>query len=94
MGGGAGTDQPATPAPRRSAPPREVVPPAVAVSSRAVVACGTVLWTLALLVVLLVPDLRSGPRSWWPWVPACGTGLGLLGWGYLARGRGNAADAD
>ncbi|WP_194288625.1 DUF2530 domain-containing protein [Ornithinicoccus halotolerans] len=93
MGDGTGTERPADRAAGRPAP-REVVPPAVAVSSRAVAAWGTALWAVALAVVLLVPDLRVGARSWWPWVPACGMALGLLGWAYLARGRGNAAEAE
>ncbi|MCA0437993.1 MAG: DUF2530 domain-containing protein [Actinobacteria bacterium] len=51
------------------------------------------LWALALIVTLLVPALHTGERSWWPWCCIIGLALGALGYGYLRRGRGNAADA-
>lgn len=50
-------------------------------------------WALVLLVVLAVPALRTGERDWWVWVPVAGLALGAVGHVYLARGRGNAADA-
>ena len=46
-----------------------------------------------LVVLLLVPSLREGERSWWIWVPVTGMLLGALGYVYLRRGRGNAAMA-
>ena len=55
-----------------------------------IVQVGTAAWLLALVVVLLVPALHEGERDWWPWCCVAGAGLGLLGWGYLRRGRGNA----
>ncbi len=51
------------------------------------------LWALGLLVTLVVPDLHNGDRSWWPWCCVAGLVLGALGYLYLRRGRGNAADA-
>ena len=51
------------------------------------------LWVLALAVVLVVPDLHTGDRSWWPWTCLAGVVLGALGYAYLRRGRGNAAGA-
>lgn len=74
-------------------PDAEVHPPTVPLRTIAVVAWGTVLWAVALVIVLLVPDLHSGNRSWWPWVPVAGIGLGALAYVYLRRGRGNAAEA-
>jgi len=58
-----------------------------------IVAGGVLAWLLALLVTLAVPSLRTGERSWWPWCCVAGAALGGLGWAYLRRGRGNAADA-
>lgn len=54
---------------------------------------GLALWAIALLVLLLVPSLREGGRDWWVWVPVAALALGAVGHTYLARGRGNAADA-
>jgi Protein of unknown function (DUF2530) len=51
------------------------------------------LWAVALVVTLLVPSLHDGDRSWWPWCCVAGLGLGLIGYAYLRRGRGNAAEA-
>ena len=58
-----------------------------------VIEIGMALWALALVVLLAVPALHEGGRDWWPWVPVAGIALGALGWAYLRRGRGNAADA-
>lgn len=58
-----------------------------------IVAGGVLAWLLALLVTLAVPSLRTGERSWWPWCCIAGAALGGIGWAYLRRGRGNAADA-
>lgn len=54
---------------------------------------GLLVWVLALIVILAIPALRTGERSWWVWVPVAGLILGGLGHIYLSRGRGNAADA-
>ena len=56
-----------------------------------VVLVGTLLWLVALVVILAVPALRSGSRDWWPWAAVSGALLGLVGLAYLRRGRGNAA---
>jgi uncharacterized membrane protein len=56
-----------------------------------VVVIGTVVWLVALVVILAVPDLRSGSRDWWPWAALSGALLGLVGLAYVRRGRGNAA---
>ena len=58
-----------------------------------IVLVGSAVWALALLLVLLVPSWHSGDRGWWPWACVSGLVLGLLGWAYLRRGRGNAAMA-
>jgi hypothetical protein len=51
------------------------------------------LWAVALVVVLVVPNLHEGSRFWWPWCCVAGIVLGLIGYAYLRRGRGNAAEA-
>ena len=58
-----------------------------------VVLWGIALWAVALVVTLAVPALHSGDRSWWPWSCVAGIALGLLGYSYVRRGRGNASDA-
>lgn len=73
--------------------PRADTPAPLHVDTLRIVEAGIACWAVALLVVLLVPALREGERDWWVWVPVAGLGLGALGWAYLRRGRGNAADA-
>lgn len=73
------------------APVAPVAP--VRVPTRRVVEAGSAAWALALAVLLAVPDLHTGDRSWWPWCAVCGLALGGIGWVYVRRGRGNAADA-
>lgn len=51
------------------------------------------LWAAALLITLVVPALHTDERSWWPWCCVAGLTLGALGYVYVRRGRGNAADA-
>ncbi len=58
-----------------------------------IVEWGVGVWALALVLTLTVPGLREGPRTWWPWCCVAGIVLGGIGWAYLRRGRGNAADA-
>src|SRR5215218_1536111 len=65
----------------------------VAVDTQRIVLAGLVCWLVALVVVLAVPSLHEGARSWWPWVCVAGLVLGVLGLGYVHRGRGNAAGA-
>jgi hypothetical protein len=62
--------------------------------SRRVVLAGISCWAIALIVTLLTNSLHSGERSWWPWTCVAGLTLGLAGWAYLRRGRGNAAQAE
>ena len=63
------------------------------VATVTVVRVGTAVWTLALLVTLLVPALRTGERHWWPWACVTGIVLGVVGLVMLRRGRGNFAGA-
>ena len=72
--------------------PAEELQP-VAVPMTRIVEIGLVVWAVALVVCLVVPALREGSRSWWPWCCATGIVLGLIGLAYLRRGRGNAAEA-
>ena len=58
-----------------------------------IIEVGLGLWLVALVVILIVPTLHEGPRSWWPWGAVAGLGLGLVGYAYVRRGRGNASDA-
>lgn len=66
----------------------------LAVPTRRIIRIGLALWALALVVTLAVPALRSEERSWWPWACVAGLGLGMLGYTYVARGRGNAVGAE
>jgi hypothetical protein len=65
----------------------------LAVSTPRVVLWGELAWVVALVVILAVPSLHEGDRHWWPWVPVAGIVLGLIGFSYVRRGRGNAAGA-
>lgn len=65
----------------------------LAVSTVRVIMWGQLGWVLALAVVLAVPSLHEDERDWWPWVPVTGLVLGLVGYLYVRRGRGNAAGA-
>ncbi|GAA2168085.1 hypothetical protein GCM10009845_30840 [Pedococcus bigeumensis] len=65
----------------------------LAVSTARVVLWGELAWVVALVVILAVPALHEGERDWWPWVPVAGIVLGLIGFSYVRRGRGNAAGA-
>lgn len=64
--------------------------PPMPVATRTVIKVGMVLWAVALVVTLLVPSLHEGERSWWPWTCAAGLALGVFGYLYVRRGRGNA----
>lgn len=79
------------PVPANAGP--EVIAPEAPLRTLTVVRWGMAAWALVLLVVLAVPALRTGERDWWVWVPVAGLALGAVGHVYLARGRGNAADA-
>lgn len=71
-----------------------MTPPApVQVDTVRVIEIGIALWAVALVAVLAIPALREGERDWWVWVPVAGILLGALGWVYVRRGHGNAADA-
>lgn len=78
---------------RKSPAAGQIQPPDVTLRTITLVGWGIIAWTIALAVILLVPSLRSDERSWWVWVPVAGLALGGLGYGYLRRGRGNAAEA-
>ncbi len=58
-----------------------------------IVEWGIAVWAAALVLSLALPTLHTGSRSWWPWCCGAGVALGGVGWAYLRRGRGNAADA-
>lgn len=58
-----------------------------------IIEAGMAAWVVALVVTLLVPALHQGDRSWWPWTCVAGFLLGILGWAYVRRGRGNARGA-
>ena len=75
------------------APGGQIRPPEVTLRTITLVGWGILAWAVVLLVLLIVPSLRTGERSWWVWVPVAGIALGVLGYGYLRRGKGNAAEA-
>ncbi len=76
------------------APAEETVPLSWQVRSDRIVLVGCAFWAVALVVTLIVPSWHGGDRSWWPWTCVTGLVLGLVGWLYLRRGRGNAAEAN
>ncbi|MEI2776689.1 MAG: DUF2530 domain-containing protein [Tetrasphaera sp.] len=70
-----------------------VAPEPLRVRNSSIVLAGMAVWALALAVILLVPRLHAGERSWWPWACVTGLTLGAIGYVYVRRGRGNAAAA-
>ena len=68
--------------------------PPMPVRSTNVIKVGVALWAIALVVTLVVPSLHEGDRSWWPWTCVAGLALGLFGYLYVRRGRGNAEGAE
>lgn len=68
--------------------------PPMPVRTVTVIQVGMVAWAIALVVILAVPELRTGDRSWWPWTCVSGLVLGAIGWLYVRRGRGNAAGVE
>ncbi len=58
-----------------------------------IIEVGLAVWVVALVVTLVVPALHEGDRDWWPWTCVAGFVLGVIGWAYVRRGRGNASDA-
>ena len=68
-------------------------PAPLPVSTSTVILAGVAMWVLALVVTLAVPALHEGDRSWWPWTCVAGAVLGMAGWAYVRRGRGNASAA-
>ena len=53
------------------------------------VAVGSVLFLLAFALMLpFYARLEDAGRSWWVWTCLCGFGLGIVGWGYCRRRRG------
>ena len=65
----------------------------VTVPTKVMIVVGTAAWAVALIVILLVPALHTGERSWWPWTCVTGIALGAFAWWYVGRGRGNASGA-
>ena len=68
-------------------------PAPLRVNTPKIILLGTMLWAVALVVTLLVPNLHTGERDWWPYACVAGIVLGLIGWAYVRRGRGNAEAA-
>ena len=65
----------------------------LAVPTRPIIGVGIGLWVLALVVTLVVPELHTGDRSWWPWTCVTGIALGAFAWWFVGRGHENAARA-
>lgn len=66
----------------------------LAVPTQRIIVWGLAGWAVVLSVLLAVPALHEGERSWWPWTAVAGLVLGMVGLVYVRRGRGNAADAE
>lgn len=68
--------------------------PPLPVKSVTVIKVAMALWAIALVITLVIPELRTGDRHWWPWTCVAGLVLGLVGYLYIRRGRGNAAGVE
>lgn len=79
---------------QRVSPARRPDPPPLETDDVALVAGGTVAWTVA-LVALLAARLAGAPvHGWWIAMCASGAGLGLLGVRYCRRRRQALAAGD
>lgn len=65
--------------------PRHPSPPPLRPNALATVAVITVLWVVALVVLLVFDDLLSPSEHWWRWVCVAGIALGFVGMAYFAR---------
>jgi hypothetical protein len=50
-------------------------------------AAGTVLWSVALIVLLVTGTRFSSDNGWWLWVCLAGIGIGVVGVAYTRRRR-------
>jgi Protein of unknown function (DUF2530) len=72
----------------RQRQPRRPDPQPLETDDVRIVAVGTALWTVALLVLLpFYPRLAEEGRGWWVWTCVAGAGLGLLGVQYCRHRR-------
>jgi hypothetical protein len=60
-------------------------PPPLETNDVAIVAGGTALWAVALVVVVVLRLTGQDVHGWWIWMCASGTALGLLGVRTCAR---------
>ena len=58
-----------------------------------IVAIGTAVWALALVVVIAVPAWRTAHGGLWLWTCVAAVGLGLIGMVYVRRLRARGARA-
>lgn len=82
------------PGPAPDGAPRAPQYPPLPVRTATVIKVGVVVWAIALVVTLVVPALHEADRSWWPWTCVAGMTLGVVGYLYVRRGRGNAAGVE
>ncbi|MQA03965.1 MAG: DUF2530 domain-containing protein [Streptosporangiales bacterium] len=65
--------------------PRHSSPPPLRPNALLTVAIITLLWIVALVVLLVFGHLLPVDDRWWRWVCVAGIALGLIGIGYFAR---------
>ena len=68
-------------------------PAPLRVNTPRVILTGMIAWAIFGVLTLLIPALHTGSRHWWPWMCLAGVVLGLVGYSYVRRGRGNAEAA-
>ena len=67
-------------------PGKHEPPEPLAVDGVMVVVVGTILWAIALALMLVFHDrLSDAGHGWWIWVGVAGTVLGAIGVPYLRR---------
>lgn len=67
-------------------PEKRDPPEPLAVNGVPVIVIGTVLWAIALIVLLVIHNrLSDHGHGWWIWVGVAGVALGIIGVPYLRR---------
>lgn len=75
------------------AKPSRDVPPALEGNDQLVAAAGTVVWAIALIVLVIMRNHTPPSSHWWIWTCVVGVGLGIFALTYVPRMKRSRARA-